>query len=45
MKELLIAENDFKTAKDIEEKNELLIRECLNFKSILIYLVITKKKY
>ena len=35
MKELLIAENDYKTAKDIEEKNELLMRECLNFKSIL----------
>ncbi|CAF1135801.1 unnamed protein product, partial [Brachionus calyciflorus] len=35
MKEILLAEADFKSVKDIEEKNELLIRECQDFKSIL----------
>lgn len=35
MKEILMAEADFKTAKDIEEKNDMLLRECFNFKSIL----------
>ncbi|CAF1073530.1 unnamed protein product [Brachionus calyciflorus] len=35
MKELLMAESDYKTVKDIEDKNELLLRECLDFKHIL----------
>jgi hypothetical protein len=35
MKELLIAESDFRSVKDTEEKNDLLIRECFDFKTIL----------
>ncbi|CAF1051560.1 unnamed protein product, partial [Brachionus calyciflorus] len=35
MKELLMAESDYKSVKDIEDKNELLLRECLDFKHIL----------
>ncbi|CAF0982614.1 unnamed protein product [Brachionus calyciflorus] len=35
MKEILMAEAVFKTAKDIEEKNDKLLREAFNFKSIL----------
>ncbi|CAF0957951.1 unnamed protein product [Brachionus calyciflorus] len=33
MKELHLAESDFKSVKDIEEKNDILIRECQDFKS------------
>ncbi|CAF1146588.1 unnamed protein product, partial [Brachionus calyciflorus] len=32
MKEILMAEADFTTAKDIEEKNDMLLRGCFNFK-------------
>ncbi|CAF0952310.1 unnamed protein product [Brachionus calyciflorus] len=35
MKDLLMAESDYKSVKDIEDKNELLLRECLDFKHIL----------
>ncbi|CAF1060505.1 unnamed protein product, partial [Brachionus calyciflorus] len=35
LRELLLAESDFKTVKDVEDKNELLIRECQDFKNIL----------
>ncbi|CAF0805234.1 unnamed protein product [Brachionus calyciflorus] len=35
LKELLQAESNFRSVKDIEEKNDLLLRECYDFKSIL----------
>ncbi|CAF1027151.1 unnamed protein product [Brachionus calyciflorus] len=35
MNELLMAESDYKPVKDIEDKNELLLRECLDFIHIL----------
>ena len=35
MKELLLADSDMNRIEDIEDKNEILYKECLNFKSIL----------
>lgn len=35
MKELLLAENDYRAFEDIKQKNDMLFNECLNFKSVL----------
>ena len=45
MKELLLAENDYRTFEDITQKNDIIYNECLNFKSILNLFSKSEDKY
>ncbi|RNA32942.1 Transposon Ty3-G Gag-Pol [Brachionus plicatilis] len=45
MKELLLADNDYRVFKDIKQKNEILFNECLNFKSTLNLFSKNEDKY
>ncbi|RNA32964.1 hypothetical protein BpHYR1_002465 [Brachionus plicatilis] len=45
MKELLLADNDYRIFEDIKQKNEKLFNECLNFKSTLNLFSKNEEKY
>ncbi|RNA44208.1 hypothetical protein BpHYR1_040716 [Brachionus plicatilis] len=45
MKELLLADNDYRVFEDIIQKNEILFNECLNFKSTLNLFSKNEDKY
>ena len=45
MKELLLAENDYRVFEDITQKNDIIFNECLNFKSILNLFSKSKDKF
>lgn len=45
MKELLLAENDYRIYEDIKQKNEMLFNECQNFKTVLSVFSKTEDKF
>lgn len=45
MRQFLLAESDFRFLNDVEEKNDIIYNECLNFKSILNLFSKTDNKY